>query len=165
MDSRYIDYLLTDAESDQFERDGYFAVENALSKDMVDDLVVIVDRIDREERLRMNGDPADRTTIRDFIGRNDLFLELLDWHKTLPKVWGILGWHMQVEHSLDRCDPIRKQLLGVSYSGGLGYTSPSEEDIPLKAWLEPRRRDGHSLMDGQGCRWSPVRQNIQAVER
>ena len=64
MDSRYIDYLLTDAESDQFERDGYFAVENALSKDMVDDLVVIVDRIDREERLRMNGDPADRTTIR-----------------------------------------------------------------------------------------------------
>ena len=54
--------------------------------DVVDQMVS--DRIDREERLRMNGDPADRTTIRDFIGRNDLFLELLDWHKTLPKVWG-----------------------------------------------------------------------------
>ena len=42
MDSRYIDYLLTDAESDQFERDGYFAVENALAEDMVDNLVAVV---------------------------------------------------------------------------------------------------------------------------
>ena len=44
--------------------------------------------------------------------------------------------NMSVEHYLDRCDPIRKQLLGVSYTGGLGYTSPSDEDVPLKAWLE-----------------------------
>ena len=43
---------------------------------------------------------------------------------------------MTVDHYLDRCDPIRRQLLGVSNTGGLGYTSPSEEDVPLKAWLE-----------------------------
>ena len=43
---------------------------------------------------------------------------------------------MTVEHYLDRCDPIRKQLLGVSYSGGHGYTSPKPEDVPLRAWLE-----------------------------
>ena len=273
MDSRYVDNLLTDAESEQFEHEGYFAVENALSKDRVDDLIAVVDRFDGEERLRTNGNPDERTNRRDFIGKDDAFLELLDWHKTFPKVWGILGWHIQlyhthmnvtppvpggslerdglglnwhqdsgrvnqdcetnprprislkvgffltdtseanrgnfyivpgshlqndfpgadrngpietaipvcvppgtavffdrrlwhsgsnnfwhtprrvlfygysyrwlrprddmrVEHYLDRCDPIRKQLLGVSYSGGFGYTSPSEEDIPLKAWLE-----------------------------
>ncbi len=43
---------------------------------------------------------------------------------------------MTVDHILDRCDPIRQQLLGVSHSGGHGYTSPKPEDVPLKAWLE-----------------------------
>ena len=43
---------------------------------------------------------------------------------------------MRVEHYLDNCTPIQKQLLGVSYSGGRGYTSPTPEDAPLKAWLE-----------------------------
>ena len=274
MDSRYSEYLLTAEESERFERDGFFFVENALSADMVDNLVAVVDRIDGEERLRMNSEPDERINMLDFIGRDDLFLELLDWYKTFPKVWGILGWHIQlyhthmtvtppalpgstlerdglglgwhqdsgrlntdcetnprprislkvgffltdttklnrgnfyivpgshlhndlpgegsnstiegalpvcvppgtavlfdrrlwhsasnnywntprrvlfygysyrwlrprddmkVEHYLDRCDPIRKQLLGVSYSGGRGYTSPSEEDVPLKTWLE-----------------------------
>ena len=41
---------------------------------------------------------------------------------------------MTVEHLMDRCDPIRKQLLGAS-TGGFGYTSPSEEDVPLKDWI------------------------------
>ena len=43
---------------------------------------------------------------------------------------------MTVAHVLDRCDPIRQQLLGVSHSGGHGFTSPKPEDVPLKAWLE-----------------------------
>jgi hypothetical protein len=41
---------------------------------------------------------------------------------------------MTVAHYMDRSDPIRRQLLGAS-SGGLGYTSPSDEDVPLKFWL------------------------------
>ena len=43
---------------------------------------------------------------------------------------------MQVAHYIDRCDPIRQQLLGVTHSGGRGYTSPTEADIPLKHWIE-----------------------------
>ncbi|MBT4140564.1 MAG: hypothetical protein HOE48_21820 [Candidatus Latescibacteria bacterium] len=43
---------------------------------------------------------------------------------------------MQVAHYLDRCDPIHKQLLGVSYSGGRGFTSPPPDDVPLKTWLQ-----------------------------
>ncbi len=273
MDSRYADYLLTDAESEKFENDGYFIVENALTGEMVNDLVAVVDRIDREECWRTNSPPDELTNLRNFIGRDDHFLELLDWYKTFPKVWGILGWHIQlyhthmnvtpaipgtslekdglglswhqdsgrinqdcetnprprvslkvgffltdtsepdrgnfyivpgsqlqndfpgknlndlvegampicvkpgtavffdrriwhsashnywhiprrvlfygysyrwlrprddmsVEHYLEHCDPVRKQLFGASYSGGLGYTSPSDEDVPLKTWLE-----------------------------
>lgn len=35
----------------------------------------------------------------DFIGRDDVFLELLDCPKTIAKVWGILGWNIQLYHS------------------------------------------------------------------
>ena len=43
---------------------------------------------------------------------------------------------MTVEHYLERADPIRRQLLGASPTGGMGYTSPTDEDVPLKGWLE-----------------------------
>ena len=45
---------------------------------------------------------------------------------------------MTVAHYLPDADPIRRQLLGESPTGGFGYTSPSAEDVPLKAWLIER---------------------------
>ena len=42
---------------------------------------------------------------------------------------------MTVDRYLASADPIRRQLLGASPTGGFGYTSPSEEDIPLRSWL------------------------------
>ena len=43
--------------------------------------------------------------------------------------------NMTVDRYLASADPIRRQLLGASPSGGFGYTSPSEADIPLRSWL------------------------------
>ena len=45
---------------------------------------------------------------------------------------------MTVGHYLRGADPVRRQLLGESPSGGFGYTSPAAEDVPLKAWLIDR---------------------------
>ena len=45
---------------------------------------------------------------------------------------------MTVAHYLPGADPIRRQLLGVSLNGGFGYTSPTDEDVPLKTWLAER---------------------------
>lgn len=45
---------------------------------------------------------------------------------------------MTVGHYLPAADPIRRQLLGASPNGGFGYTSPADEDVPLKAWLSER---------------------------
>ena len=45
---------------------------------------------------------------------------------------------MTVEHYLPGADPIRRQLLGESPNGGFGYTSPTDEDVPLKTWLQER---------------------------
>ena len=35
---------------------------------------------------------------------------------------------------MGRHDPIRRQLLGAS-SGGMGYTSPGDDDVPLREWI------------------------------
>ena len=43
--------------------------------------------------------------------------------------------NMTVDHYLADADPIRRQLLGASPNGGFGYTSPADEDVPLKAWV------------------------------
>ena len=54
---------------------------------------------------------------------------------------------MTVAHVMHRCSPIPQQLLGapstpVSRWGnrggdaGSGFTSPNEEDIPLRTWIE-----------------------------
>ena len=285
MDPRHLAHTLTPEESRRFERDGFFAVEEAIPESLVQRLLPVCDRIDREERERQGKGPAERINHFDFIGRDEIFLELLDWGKTFPKVWGILGWHIQlyhthmmvtppesagrtlaghglnlgwhqdsgllnqdletdprprvslkvgyfltdtseegrgnfyvvpgshlrnefpgpdrnapaegavavcvppgtavffdrrlwhsgsanywrearrvlfygysyrwlrprddmtVEHYLDRCDPIRKQLLGVSHSGGHGYTSPKPEDVPLRAWLEAHGAEAPMRVD------------------
>ena len=273
MDRRCLDHTLTEEELRQFREQGFFIVENAIPGHLMDRLIPLIDRVDTEERNRRGAAPTEAITHYNFIGKDDLFLELLDWHTTFPKVWGLMGWNLQlyhthltytppapdkslerdglglgwhqdsgqlnrdlettprpmvslkigfflsdtsspgcgnfyvipgsqkrndfpgesrneetegalpvlaktgsavffdrrlwhspstnfsnhprrvlfygysyrwlrprddmtVEHYLDRSDPIRQQLLGVSHTGGRGFTSPKPDDVPLKAWIE-----------------------------
>ena len=70
MDAECLQYLLTEEERTQFERDGFIVVDNALPASMVEGLIKAVDRLG----------PGD-----DFLGKDDLLLELIDWHRTFPK--------------------------------------------------------------------------------
>ena len=273
MDVKCLDHCLTETERLAFERDGYFIVEDALPESLIDDAEVAADRVDSAYRAQEQIGTYARSNVLDFIGEDDVFLDLLDWYKTFPKVWGLLGWNIQLYHThlvvtppaevgktlannglelrfhqdtgrlnielesnprprisikvafflsdtsepnrgnfyvlpgshlsngfsgdrqsvpngalpvlaprgaavffdrrlwhsatanywqaprkalfygysyrwlrprdnmtvghyLDRCDPIRQQLLGASPSGGFGYTSPKDVDVPLKTWIE-----------------------------
>ena len=84
MDSACLEHCLTEAERTKFERDGFVVVENALPPSMVEGLIEAVDSVKAGV---------------DFIGKHDRFLELIDWHRTLPKVWGILGWNIHLYHT------------------------------------------------------------------
>jgi ectoine hydroxylase len=278
MNSACLDYLLTAKERREFEENGFFVIEDALPLSLVEELAAAVDRLDARYRPEMGRGPHDLLTLLDFVGKDDLFLELLDWPRTFPKVWGLLGWHIQLYHShlnvtppslpsteaakkrlqwhqdsgrlnvdletnprprislkigyfltdtretgrgnmhviagshlqnrlefpadgvsdppgavplqvgpgtavffdrriwhapspngsavtrkalfygysyrwlrprdnmtvahlMERCDPIRRQLLGASPTGGYGYTSPTDEDVPLRTWLREHLGD------------------------
>ena len=84
MDSACLEHCLTEAERTKFERDGFIVIENALPAPMVEGLIDAVDGVKAGV---------------DFIGKDDRFLELIDWHRTLPKVWGILGWNIHLYHT------------------------------------------------------------------
>ena len=84
MDTACLEHCLTEAERTKFGRDGFVVIENALPPSMVEDLIEAVDSVKAGV---------------DFIGKHDRFLELIDWHRTLPKVWGILGWNIHLYHT------------------------------------------------------------------
>lgn len=272
MNPACLEHCLTESERREFDENGFLIIEDALPPALIRDLIAVVDRLDAEYRPLLGRGPHELLSLRDFIGKDDLFLELLDWPRTFPKVWGILGWHIQlyhthmnvtpplppdqemekkrlqwhqdsdrlnrdletnprprislkvgyfltdtseagagnmhvvpgshrrnsipfpedgisnpeetvpirvrpgtavffdrrlwhtpslntsgqtrkvlfygysyrwlrprddmtVAHLMERCDPIRRQLLGASPTGGYGYTSPTDEDVPLRTWL------------------------------
>ena len=99
MNKRWLQHLLTPEEERTFSEQGYMIVENAIPQELVERATVVVDRITAEEKSREGMGAGDGINIFDFIGRDDLFLDLLDYPTTFPKVWGILGWNIQLYHS------------------------------------------------------------------
>ena len=105
MDPRTLDYLLTPEEEEAFERDGFFVMENALPPGKVEHFRTITQDV-VEEFKRVHGIPMDRYHgVMDFIGQRDGLLELVDWYRTLPKVWGILGPDIKLYHTVGMQTP------------------------------------------------------------
>ena len=96
MDTTCLDYRLTEEERIGFEQSGFLTVENVLPPETLKDLTALVDRLDAQYRLVMGLGPDEVLELLDFVSKDDLFLELLDWPKTFAKVWEILGWHIQL---------------------------------------------------------------------
>jgi len=97
MDPSCLKYCLTLQERQQFEENGFFIVKDALPLGLVENLIAAADRVDNDHKHEFSGFGGRNHF--DVIGKDDLFLELLDWPKTFPKVWGLLGWHIQLYHS------------------------------------------------------------------
>lgn len=99
MDRQCLEYCITEDEKQEFEENGFFIVEDALPKEKVEKLITAFDKVGAEH-LGKDELPSDASfNILDFVGRDEIFIELLDWYKTFPKVWGILGWNIKLYHS------------------------------------------------------------------
>ncbi|MGZ5301727.1 MAG: phytanoyl-CoA dioxygenase family protein, partial [Actinomycetota bacterium] len=98
---------LTDEQRERFERDGYLVVDDALDAAHVSRLTDAVDRVWAAHR-----DPpivgADPLHLLAFVGRDPLFLELLDHEPILRLVVDLLGWNVFMHHChLDVHPPMR----------------------------------------------------------
>lgn len=96
--------LITQEQRAAFERDGFLVIPNALPPEMVDRLLLVVDRL-YEQGLREEGLSArNHWQMRNCIVQDELFLELLDWPATFPLVAGLLNWdiHLITSHLIVR---------------------------------------------------------------
>ena len=106
LDERHLQHQLTDEQRNAINEDGYFIVENALPSDLVERLETRVDNI-YQAHLDAGYDPYTKNQLTDhnnffypnFLGTDQVFVNILDWYKTFPKVWGILGWNIYSYHS------------------------------------------------------------------
>ena len=127
MNIRCLDYQLSDVEAEEFLKDGFLMIDNVLDEDHVGQLVDVADRLFKEERERLRIGPGDRINLLDFIGKDDAFLELLDYYKTFPKVWGLLNWHIQLYHSHMTYTPVEPEGQSLENDGlGLGWHQDSD---------------------------------------
>ena len=99
MDPSCLTHVLTHEESHKIETDGYFVLDRLLPEGLLGRLEEAADRVYGEEQEQRGRPDGAMLNQLDFIGRDDAFLELLDYPATFPKVWGILGWNIQLYHS------------------------------------------------------------------
>ncbi|RAP78426.1 phytanoyl-CoA dioxygenase family protein [Paenibacillus montanisoli] len=98
MNPSCLKYALTEEERRTFNETGYLIVENALSPEQVRMLTAECDRV-HQQKIREGYDPKTVLTHKNFVPDSDLFLDMVDYEKILPKVWGVLGWNIYLYHA------------------------------------------------------------------
>ncbi len=102
MDAGCLKYALTDDERETFERDGYLIVENALPDEKRLSLIDTIDRLHASgvlEEGRTDATISMRINKLGFTGMDRQFFDLAAYERTLPKVWGALGWNIYLYHT------------------------------------------------------------------
>lgn len=98
MDAACLQSCLTQAERRQVNEQGYLVVPDALDPRMRDHLISAVDRVDARERTANFGRER-LLSFANILPEDDAFVELTDWPRIFPKVWGVLGWNIYVYHT------------------------------------------------------------------
>lgn len=107
MDARCLEHCLTEEEYRHFDSQGYLMVEDALDAAELERVTGAVDALYARHRAKDNtsaiaGGPPGLFSQTDFIREDEAFLDLVDWPRVFPKIWGILGWNIYLYHA--HCD-------------------------------------------------------------
>ncbi|HZP81917.1 MAG TPA: phytanoyl-CoA dioxygenase family protein [Chthonomonadaceae bacterium] len=98
MDVSCLQYRLTPEEKKTFEETGLLILEDVLSPEQIAALTAVTDRI-YERKVQDGHDPHTALFYPNFIPDSELYADLVDYEKVLPKVWGILGWNIYLYHA------------------------------------------------------------------
>ena len=92
-------HLLTDDDRAAMGRDGFLLIRGALDAPMVEQLLAVSEREDTRYRQQTGVGAHHVLNLHDLLARDELRLELADLPTTFAKVWGVLGWHVQLFHT------------------------------------------------------------------
>jgi len=99
VDDRATNHLLTGEERDAFERDGFVVLRGALDPTTLDATLAVARRAQAAFESEPGVGPHHGLNLHDLIGRDDAWLDLVDRPTTFAKVWGVLGWNIQLFHT------------------------------------------------------------------
>jgi ectoine hydroxylase len=105
MDPSCLEHALTETERLEFLDRGYFVLDNLLTEEQILKLETACDKVDAEVRAERGVGPHARLTVRDVMWRDPSLLDLVDLPTALPKVWELLGWNIQIYHSVIAYSP------------------------------------------------------------
>ncbi len=94
-----VDHMLTDDERDRFNRDGFIALPDALDAPTVGRFLALAHGEAEAFHTGPKVHPYAFLNLHDLIGRDRAYLDLIDWPTTFPKVFGVLGWNIQLFHT------------------------------------------------------------------
>jgi hypothetical protein len=92
-------HLLTEDERAEVERHGYLLIRGALDTPTVERLMASAMREDAGYRSQPDISTHHVLNLHDLLSREETWLELVDLPTTFAKVWGLLGWHIQLFHT------------------------------------------------------------------
>ena len=84
---------LTQAQQRQYDEDGFFLVENALSHSEVSELLYLVDTFYARYCAERNLDQAEAFQMRNIVAAHERFKSLMTHEKLLPLVVDVIGQH------------------------------------------------------------------------
>ena len=102
MNTSCLDYRLTEEERKKFNRDGYLILEGVLTAAEIAQLTGVVDDLHaagKFEEGRTDKTISGRVNRMGFVGMDRSLFDLVACERTLPKVWGIMGWNIYLYHS------------------------------------------------------------------
>jgi ectoine hydroxylase len=87
---------LTEEQRQQFARDGFLVVPDALPPAMVERLLAAVDRLYEQGLCEKGLSKVNHWELRNCLPADDLFLELVDWPTTFPLVVDLMNWNIHL---------------------------------------------------------------------
>lgn len=125
---------LTDEQQRQFDEDGFFLVEDALTPAEIEEMIPVIDDLYAKYYHERNLGPHDAFQWRNVVAQHPVFLKLLDHPRILPLVVDVLGYNIQLRTShLDVRPPIQPELAQKAL-GARDSFFPWHSDAPNFGW-------------------------------
>jgi hypothetical protein len=90
---------LTPEQEQQFEEDGFFLVEDALSAQEIGELLGVIDELYERYKLERNLGPHDPFQMRNIVALHPVFKKIMDHPGMLPLVVDLMGFNIQLRTS------------------------------------------------------------------
>ncbi|MCC7263488.1 MAG: phytanoyl-CoA dioxygenase family protein [Candidatus Latescibacteria bacterium] len=125
---------LTPQQERQFEEDGFFLVEEALSPPEIAELLAVIDELDGRYRRERNLGPHESFQMRNIVALHPVFKKVMDHPGMLPLVVDLMGFNIQLRTSHMDVRPSQVAAVAEKELGSAESFFPWHADQPDYGW-------------------------------